>query len=137
MSKNLQINSNLTCFLHFFFFQDCDQNEELNKLPLLSCHRAPNNWYGTILSKIQFSSLNKHLTFFYLSLITCFLGAEEVIYAQVGDTVTLNIQNPPGNNFYIHWYFENNKFAWFTHVGGQNPNLGERSVDKVKTIICL
>ncbi|XP_037532526.1 CD4-1 molecule [Nematolebias whitei] len=50
-------------------------------------------------------------------------GTEEVIYARVGDSVTLNIPDPPKSNFYIYWCFgtQTESFIWFNHLVHMNP----------------
>lgn len=56
-------------------------------------------------------------------------GAEEVMYAQVGQTVTLN---PPedfkSQKYYLNWYFGDREIAWANYMGGHNVIQGERHI---------
>lgn len=80
-------------------------------------------WLDCLKNSCCFFFIHLYLSFFIL------LEAEEVIYARVGDSVTLNIPDPPKSNFYIYWHFGTEEsFFWFSHLGGKKMDLGERNI---------
>lgn len=54
-------------------------------------------------------------------------GAEEVIYAQNGETVKLD---PPegfkSDKYYLRWIFGSRELAWTNYMGGHKIVQGER-----------
>lgn len=82
-----------------------------------------------------------------LPVLVVLLGAEEVVYAEVGGTVTLK---PPDGfhlqTHYLQWYFGGLELAWRNPHGGTSLNSGElrhvvarfhrRQIDHVKSRLC-
>uniref|UniRef100_A0A3Q3WS24 Ig-like domain-containing protein n=1 Tax=Mola mola TaxID=94237 RepID=A0A3Q3WS24_MOLML len=56
-----------------------------------------------------------------IAVLTSATGAEEVIYAQLGETITLK---PPegykSHNYYLYWYFGDVELVWLNYLGGSS-----------------
>ncbi|XP_016319603.1 uncharacterized protein LOC107671215 [Sinocyclocheilus anshuiensis] len=69
------------------------------------------------------------LCWILISLFVGFLKAQEVIYAQVGGTVTLPRENVEAGNAYVNWYRGNDKFITIS----RNPQGGIQRGKETKT----
>lgn len=73
------------------------------------------------------------------NILLTLLGAEEVVYAQVGDTVTL--KPPEGKNLqrqYLYWFFSDLQVAWRNSFGGKGVHEGEQCIELfTDTITCF
>uniref|UniRef100_A0A3Q3WS17 Ig-like domain-containing protein n=1 Tax=Mola mola TaxID=94237 RepID=A0A3Q3WS17_MOLML len=62
-----------------------------------------------------------------LNILLVLSGAEEVIYAQLGETITLK---PPegykSHNYYLYWYFGDVELVWLNYLGGSSYIKGEQ-----------
>lgn len=58
-------------------------------------------------------------------------GAQEIVYAQVGQTVTLN---PPANfkslNYYLKWTFGKAEIAWSNYLNGKGVTVCEWHIEE-------
>lgn len=46
-------------------------------------------------------------------------GAQEIRYAQIGQTVTLDPPEGIPENYYLEWRLNGREFAWTNHMGGR------------------
>lgn len=108
------------CFSKITGFQTCERDEALNSTGHRSHCRADLNYRWDAL--VGYIYLNSRLDVFVCTSThdICFslLGAVEVIYAQVGDTVTLNCPQLP----YMYWLFQGTNLAWINSLGGRGIN---------------
>lgn len=85
-------------------------------------------WLTVTLFLVVSNSIKGGFSFFVALLTTSLAppGAVEVIYKQVGETVTLD---PPtgfeSHKFYLTWSFEGFELGWRNHMGGRELTKGK------------